>query len=96
MWSYFEAVASFPATIHRARPALGAPFLIIATVAWRGGLRRVGFPSWRHRRLIGWLAGIYAGFAYPPVSSDLAAILVEVFQGLGSAASVTSLIHNMA
>ena len=96
MWSYFEAVTPFPATIDRARPALGAPFLIIATVAWRGGLRRVGFPSWRHRRLIGWLAGIYAGFAYPPVSSDLAAILVEVFQGLGSAASVTSLIHNAA
>ena len=96
MLSDFVAVTSFPATIYRAGPALGAPFLIIAAVTRRGGLRRVGFPSWRHWRLIGWLAGIYAGFAYPPVSSDLAAILVEVFQGLGSAASVTSLIHNMA
>ena len=96
MWSYFEAVASFPATIYRAGPALGAPFLIIATVAWRGGLRRVGFPSWRHRRLIGWLAGIYAGFAYPPVSSYLAAILVEIVKRLASPASVTDLIHNAA
>ena len=96
MWSYFEAVTPFPATIDRARPALGAPFLIIATVAWRGGLRRVGFPSWRHRRLIGWLAGIYAGFAYPPVSSDLAAILVEIVKRLASTASVADLIHNAA
>ena len=94
MWSYFEAVASFPATIHRARPALGASLLIIATVAWRGGLRRVGFPSWRHRRLIGWLGWIYAGFAYPPAPSDMSAILVEVFKGLGSTASVAGFIHN--
>jgi len=95
MWSYFVAVASFPATIYRAGPALGAPFLIIATVAWRGGLRRVGFPSWRHRRLIGWLAGIYAGSADSPAPRDLAAILVEFVKRLAFPASVADLIHNV-
>ena len=96
MWSYFKTVASFPATIHRASPALGTPFLIIATVAWRGGLRRVGLPSWGHWRLIGWLAGIYAGFADTPATSEMSAILVESLKGLASPASVTDLIHNAA
>ena len=96
MWSDFVAVASFPATILRASPALGTPFLIIASVAWRGGLRRVGLPSWGHWRLIGWLAGIYAGFADTPATSEMSAILVEILKRLASPASVTDLIHNAA
>ena len=96
MWSYFVAVASFPATIYRARPALGAPFLIIATVTRRGGLRRVGFPSCGLRPWVGWLGGIYAGFADSAMSRDLAAILVEIVKRLASPASVADLIHNVA
>ena len=95
MWSDFVAVASFPATIYRAGPALGASLLVIATVAWRGGLRRVGFPPWG-QPLMGWFAGIYATFADSPPPRDLAAIFVEVFKGRAFPASVADLIHNAA